>query len=171
MTGEFFKLPIVYYMLLFILYLFGLKKLAPTRGESVFCSKCAKIIKEASTHKSYKLCDECHQLFSIKDVIFLEAKILKEKELKKKSRKKYIVFLLFSALIPGVNFNHRENNRVFMIFSMVFYLLIGGAVFGAVNFNRIYATSPLILNFVGAVAIVFYFLVNVFSVLGDEDGI
>ena len=31
--------------------------------------------------KSHALCDGCYQLFLIKDPIFLEAKILKEKEI------------------------------------------------------------------------------------------
>lgn len=167
---EFFKLPVVYYMLLLIIYILGLRKLMPLIGQSTFCSKCHKIIKEASIHKSYKLCDDCYQLFSIKDVIFLEAKILKEKELKKKFKKKYIVSLIFSLLIPGLNFNYRGNNRLFLLLSVIFYFLVGFAVVGMVNFNRIFSAAPLFFNLVGIGAVGFYLLVNIFSVLGDENG-
>lgn len=169
--GALFKLPIIYYLLIFGLYIFGLEKLLPTLGESTYCSKCDRIIKEASIHRSYKLCDECHQLFSIKDVIFLEAKILKEKELRKRFKRKYMVYLLFSLLIPGLNFNQRENNRLFFLLALAFYFLAGVAVAGAVNFSGIYAASPLIFNLVGAAAAVLYLLINIISVLGDEDGI
>lgn len=169
--GGLFKLPVLYYILFFILYVMMLPKFVPERGESSYCSKCSKIIKEGSIHKSYKLCNECHQLFSIKDVIFLEAKILKEKELKRKFRKKYIFRLLFSLFIPGLNFHHRENNRLYLVFSVLFYFLLGVAAAGTVNFNRIYLASPLALNFIGAAAAVLYLLINLFSVIGEEDGI
>jgi tetratricopeptide (TPR) repeat protein len=167
---ELFKLPVVYYMLLLMIYIMGLKRLVPLIGQSTYCSKCHKIIKEASIHKSYKLCDDCYQLFSIKDVIFLEAKILKEKELRKKYKKKYIVSLIFSLFIPGLNFNYRGNNRLFLLLSVIFYFLVGFAVVGMVNFNRIYSAAPLFLNLVGIAAVGFYLLVNIFSVLGDENG-
>jgi tetratricopeptide (TPR) repeat protein len=167
---ELIKLPVVYYLLLLIIYVVGLRKLVPFIGQSTFCSKCHKIIKEASVHKSYKLCDDCYQLFSIKDVIFLEAKILKEKELRKKYTKKYMVSLLFSLFIPGLNFNYRGNNRLFLLFSVIFYFLAGFAVVGMINFNRIFSTAPLIFNLVGIGAVAFYLLVNIFSVLGEENG-
>jgi tetratricopeptide (TPR) repeat protein len=167
---ELIKLPVVYYLLLFIIYVMGLRKLVPFIGQSTFCSKCHKIIKEASIHKSYKLCDDCYQLFSIKDVIFLEAKILKEKELRKKFKKKYIVFLIFSLLIPGLNFNYRGNNRLFLLLAVIFYFLVGFAVVGIVNFSRIFSTAPLFFNLVGIGAVGFYLLINIFSVLGDENG-
>ena len=169
-AGQLFKLPIVYFILIFVIYVLGLKKIAPTLGESTYCSKCAKIIKEASIHKSYKLCDECYQLFSIKDVIFLEAKILKEKELKKTFRSKYIFSLIFSAIIPGLNFNNRGKNRLFLLFDIIFYFLLGFAVMGVINFYQSFSYAPLFLNLVGMVAFGFFLLVNIFSVLGEEDG-
>jgi hypothetical protein len=116
------------------------------------------------------LCDDCYQLFSIKDVIFLEAKILKEKELRKKFKKKYIVFVIFSLLIPGLNFNYRGNNRLFLLLAVIFYFLVGFAVVGIVNFSRIFSTAPLFFNLVGIGAVGFYLLINIFSVLGDEKG-
>jgi tetratricopeptide (TPR) repeat protein len=169
--SELFKLPIIYYIIFFIIYILVMKKLSPNLGESTYCSKCSKIIKEASVHRSYKLCDECYQLFSIKDVIFLEAKILKEKELKKKFAKYYFLYLIFSILIPGLNFNQRENNRLFLVLSTIFYFLLGFAVVGAINFNYGFSAAPLFLNLIGMCAVAFYFVVNLFSVLGDEDGI
>lgn len=169
--SELFKLPVFYYLLLFIIYVSGLKKLEPFIGQSTYCSKCHKIIKEASIHKSYKLCDDCYQLFSIKDVIFLEAKILKEKELRKKYTKKYIIYLILSLFIPGLNFNYRGSNRLFLLFSVIFYFLVGFAVVGMMNFNHIFSTVPLFFNMVGIGAVGVYFLVNIFSVIGEENGI
>ncbi len=170
LLGEFFKLPVLYYILLFIAYLYGINRLFHPIGGSTYCSKCTKIIKEASVHKSYKLCDECYQLFLIKDVIFLEAKILKEKELNKKFKKRYIIGLFFSILLPGLNLNNKERNRLFIFLALGFYFFLGFAVMGMVIFNNLYSAAPIILNIIGMLAFIFYFLVNLFSVLGDYDG-
>lgn len=167
---EFIKFPIIYFMLLLFLYIFAIKKLFPVLGDSTYCSKCSKIIKEASVHKSYKLCDECYQLFLIKDVIFLEAKILKEKELNKKFKKKYMIGLIFSILIPGINLNYKERNRLFVILSIVFYFLLGFSIIGTIIFNELFLTAPIILNLIGMLAVIFYFIINLISVLGDYDG-
>ncbi len=169
--AEFFKIPVIYFVLLFGLYLFFLEKILPGLGESIYCFKCSRIIKESVTHKSYKLCDECHQLFSIKDVIFLEAKILKEKELKQNFRKRYLKGLIFSLLIPGLNFTHRENHRLFLGLAMWFYLLLGFSLVGIINFNGLFPGAPLFFNLVGAVSIILYFLINIASIIGDEDGL
>ncbi len=167
---EFFQLPIIYFILVFIVYIFGLRKLSHPLGGSTYCSKCSKIIKEASIHKSYKLCDECYQLFLIKDVIFLEAKIIKEKELDKKFKKKYAVALIFSLFIPGLNLNFREKNQLFVLLSCMFYFLLGFAVIGMLTFTKIFSTAPIILNVVGMLAFVFYLVFNLISILGDYDG-
>ncbi|MDQ1353072.1 MAG: hypothetical protein QG657_3378 [Acidobacteriota bacterium] len=168
--AEFIQLPIIYYILLFVLYIIGMKKLPVHMGGSNYCSKCSKIIKEASVHKSQKLCDECYQLFMIKDVIFLEAKILKEKELAKKSRQKYIIRLIFSLFIPGLNLNPKENNRLFINMATLFYFLLGLAVIGGLTFSKLFSTAPLILYLVGMLAFILYFITNLISILGDYDG-
>jgi hypothetical protein len=155
---------------LFAFYTFGLKKLPIHMGGSNYCSKCSKIIKEASVHKSQKLCDECYQLFMIKDVIFLEAKILKEKDLARKSRQKYIVRLILSLFIPGLNLYSKENNRLFINMATLFYFLLGLAVIGGLTFGKLFSTAPLILYLVGMLASIIYLITNLISILGDYDG-
>jgi tetratricopeptide (TPR) repeat protein len=170
LLAEFFQLPIIYFILVFIAYIFGVRKFSPPIGGSTYCSKCSKIIKEASIHKSYKLCDECYQLFLIKDVIFLEAKILKEKELERKFKKKYALALIFSFFIPGLNLNSRGRNQLFVLLSCMFYFLLGFAVIGILTFNTFFSTAPIILNLVGMLAFVFYLVFNLVSILGDYNG-
>lgn len=168
---EFLSLPILYIMLVFTGYTLLMKKIFPDLGKSTHCSKCAKIINEASVHKSYKLCDECYQLFLIKDVIFLEAKILKEKELKRKYRKKYLFNLLFSIIVPGLNLLNKERGKLFIGISMIFWVMLGFAGFGILVFTEIYSLAPLFLNYVGFLAILMYLLINVFSLRGDDYGL
>jgi len=166
-----FKLPIIYCILILLIYIFMIGKIWPSLGESTHCSKCARIIKKTAIHKSYKLCDECHQLFLIKDVIFLEAKVLKEKELRKRYRKKFMMTLLLSLIIPGLNLKYREKDKLFMTLNFLVYVLIGFAVLGFLVFEKVYMTTPLFFNVLAGVAMLFYFLVNMFSVLGEDDGI
>ncbi len=169
--GDFFQLPIVLCILFFIGYIMGIKKIYPNAGESTFCSKCSRIIKKASIHRSYKLCDECHQLFLIKDVIFLEAKLLKEKELKRKFKRKYTLILLLSLLIPGLNLNYRNKNRLFVSLLTIVYFLAGFSIVGMFVFTEIYSVNPMFFNLVGILALIAYFLVNLFSVLGEDYGV
>lgn len=171
LVGELLSLPVIYYMLLLLVYSFGVKRFTEALGGSTYCSKCTKIIKKASVHKSYKLCDECYQLFLIKDVIFLEAKILKEKELNKKYRKRYLIGLVFSLLIPGLNFTNKERNRLFLMTAVPFYFLLGFAVVGSLSFTGVFGTAPIFLNLAGMAAFAIYFLVNIISIVGDYDGI
>jgi len=48
---------------------------------------------------------------------------------------------------------------------------VGFAVVGMMNFNHIFSTVPLFFNMVGIGAVGVYFLVNIFSVIGEENGI
>lgn len=53
---------------------------------------------------------------------------------------------------------------------MVFYFLVGFSLIGSMVFNGVFLTAPIILNAVGMLAFIVYFLINLFSVLGDYDG-
>jgi tetratricopeptide (TPR) repeat protein len=168
---EFVSLPVVYLILLMVVYIFLVKKIFPSVGESTYCSKCAKVIKEASIHRSYKLCSDCYQLFMIKDVVFLEAKVLKEQELNKRNVKKYIRTLLFSLFIPGLNLNFKNKNYMFVLFSWLFYFLLGLYIFSRIIFTEVFSTIPLFFNLAGLGALLLYVLINLYSLKGDENGI
>jgi len=167
---EFLKLPVLYFIILLFIYISIVTRIFPKIGKSTYCSKCSKIIKKAAIHKSHILCEECYQLFLIKDVIFLEAKLLKEQELNKKSRKRQFKLMLLSVIIPGLSLNYKENNRLFIIFSWLLYFLCGFTIMGMLNFNQLYSLSPLFLNFIGFSAVILYFFLNLFSIQGDEHG-
>ena len=86
-----------------------LKKFSATLGQSTFCSKCAKIIKKMSIEQAHALCEDCYQLFLIKDPIFLEAKILKENDIVRQFRlKNSLPACWFPLFIPGFFLNFKE---------------------------------------------------------------
>ncbi len=168
---NFLTLPVIYCLFIFMIYIFMIPRLFSNLGKSTYCSKCSKIIKEASVHRSYKLCNDCYQLFMIKDVIFLEAKILKEKELAKKSRKKTLFILLLSFIIPGLKLMYTDQQRRFMIFSGLFYFLIGYFLVNYFMMRKIFLTLPVFINFIGGLAIMLYFILNIYALRGNENGI
>ena len=163
--------PVFYLIIVFLVYIFVVKMIFTSTGESTYCSKCSKVIKKREIHRSYKLCNECYQLFMIKDVIFLEAKILKEKELKKKYIKRYIGILGLSLIIPGLNLNFKNKNSQFIIFATIFYLFIGFYLASQFLFEEVFAAVPIFVNLVGLLALIIYFMVNIYSIIGDDDGV
>ena len=167
---KFFSLPVVYYLLIFLIYIFSVPKLFSQLGKSTYCSKCSKIIKKASVHKSYKLCNDCYQLFMIKDVIFLEAKILKEKELSKKSRRKSIFILFFSLIVPGLKLVFSNQQRRFIMFSGLFYFLTGYFLVSFITMKNAFSNTPIFIHFIGGLAILLYFALNIYALWGDENG-
>lgn len=167
---EFFKFPILLACLLMLVYVSLLKKLSPLLGQSTFCNKCAKIIKKKSIEQAHPLCDDCYQLFLIKDPIFLEAKIIKEKEISRKFKLRYSLHLIISLIIPGFCLNFRDKNNVFTVTSLVFFNVFGFYLFSALTFKDFFGTIPMFINFIGILAVILYLAINVYSLRGDDHG-
>ena len=167
---EFFKFPILLACLLMLVYISLLKKLSPLLGQSTFCNKCAKIIKKKSIEQAHTLCEDCYQLFLIKDPIFLEAKIIKEKEISRKSRFQYSLSLIVSLFIPGFCLNFKNKNNVFTFTFLLFFNVFGFYLFSALTFKNFFGTIPMFINFIGIFAIILYLAINAYSLLGDDHG-
>jgi tetratricopeptide (TPR) repeat protein len=167
---EFFKFPILLACLLMLVYISLLKKLSPNLGQSTFCNKCTKIIKKKSIEQAHTLCEDCYQLFLIKDPIFLEAKIIKEKEISRKFRFKYSLSLIASLFIPGFSLNFKNKKNVFTFFFLLFFNVFGFYLFSALTFKDFFGTIPMFINFIGIFAIILYLAINAYSLLGDDHG-
>jgi len=164
-------LPLIYYILIFFLYIKFLHKLFIDIGESTICSKCSKIIKKKTIHKSYQLCEDCHQLFLIKDVIFLEAKLLKENEIKKKNFQGFIKKTILSIVIPGLNFNYRDKTNLFLILSMFLYFFIIFGYTGIASFNSLGLPVPFAFYISGFISSALYLVLNITSIMGEDYGV
>ncbi|MEI6613312.1 MAG: hypothetical protein WCL37_00290 [Chrysiogenales bacterium] len=167
---EFLKFPILLACLLMLVYISLLKKLSPILGQSTFCNKCSKIIKKKSIEQAHALCEDCYQLFLIKDPIFLEAKIIKEKEINRQFRFKYTLSLITSLLIPGFHLNFKNNNNVFTFIFLLFFNIFGFYLFSALAFKNFFGTVPMFINFIGIFAIILYLAINAYSLRGDDHG-
>ncbi len=171
-VGEFIKFPVLLAILIMAAYVSLLKRLFPALGQSIFCSKCAMIIKKMSIEqaKSHALCDGCYQLFLIKDPIFMEAKILKEKEIHRQFGIRNSLLLLASLFIPGFILNFKDQGKAFTVLFLVFATVCGFALFTALNFKSIFGAVPMFLNLIGAAAALLYLAINVYSLQGYADG-
>jgi tetratricopeptide (TPR) repeat protein len=167
---EFFKIPVLLACLIMLVYISLLKKLSPILGQSTFCNKCTKIIKKKSLEQAHTLCEDCYQLFLIKDPIFLEAKIIKEKEISRQFRCKYFLSLIASLFIPGFCLNFKNKSNVFTFTFLLFFNVFGFYLFGALTFKNFFGTIPMFINFIGIFAIILYLAINAYSLRGDDHG-
>ena len=165
------KLPYLYLLLLFLVYQLIINRFLYELGESTYCSKCSKVIKKHKIHRSYDLCEECYQLFLIKDVVFLEAKLLKEDELKKKHKFKFSIHMFISLFVPGFVFNYSKRSFTFVISSLIFWFFAFGFIFLSVVFNKVFGFSPLITNVFMFLSFLIYMILNFISIKGEDYGI
>ena len=169
---EFIRFPVLLAILVLAAYMTLMKKLFPSLGQSIFCSKCAKIIKKMSIEQapSHALCDGCYQLFLIKDPIFMEAKNLKEREINRQFQIKNSLLLAVSLLVPGFLLNFKNKGKVFMPLFLLFFTVFAFSLFTALNFKGTFGVFPMFLNLGGIAAILIYLAVNAYSLKGDHDG-
>jgi len=169
---EFLRFPVLLAILVMLAYVSLLKRFFPSLGQSIFCSKCSKIIRKMSIEqaKSHALCEDCYQLFLIKDPIFLEAKLLKEKEIGRQFRLKNFLLLAVSLVVPGFMLNFRDKGRIFALLFFLWSVVAGLFLVNAVNFKRVLGAVPMFLNIIGLAAIVLYLAITAYSLQGNPDG-
>ena len=106
----------------------------------------------------------------IKDVMFIEAKAIKEKELNRLKRKRKGLIFMGSLVVPGLNLLYSERSTLYLLFSssVIFFLLLFLTARQA--FLSAFGASPLFLSGIGVLAVLGYVLINLFSLRGEEDG-
>jgi tetratricopeptide (TPR) repeat protein len=169
---EFMRFPVLLAILVMLAYVSLLKRFFPSLGQSIFCSKCGKIIRKMSIEQaqSHALCEDCYQLFLIKDPIFLEAKLLKEKEIGRQFRLKNLLLLAISLVVPGFMLNFRDKGRTFALLFFLWSVVAGFFLVNALNFKRVLGAVPMFLNIIGLAAIVLYLVITAYSLKGNPDG-
>ncbi len=171
-AGEFLRFPVLLAILFMWAYVSWMKRFFPALGQSIFCSKCDKIIRKMSIEQaqSHALCEECYQLFLIKDPIFLEAKLLKEMEIGRRLHLKNSLLLAVSLLVPGFILNFQDKGKVFAPLFLIWSVISGFFLINALNFKDVFGSVPMFLNLIGLAAIVLYLAITVYSLKGNPDG-
>jgi DNA-directed RNA polymerase subunit RPC12/RpoP len=154
-------------------YIFLLRRFVPSLGQSIFCSKCGKIIRKMSIEQaqSHALCEDCYQLFLIKDPIFLEAKLIKEKEINRQASLKHFLLLAVSLVVPGFILNFRDRGKIFASLFFLFSVVFGLFLVNRVNFRGVFGVAPMFLSLIGLVAVVLYLAVAAYSLKEAGDGV
>jgi tetratricopeptide (TPR) repeat protein len=169
-AGEFIDFPVILAVLIMAVYIMLLKKFFPSLGQSTYCSKCSKIIKKLSVEQAHAFCDNCYQLFLIKDPIFLEAKILMENDINRQFRLKNSLILLVSLVIPGFFLNFEDKSRAFAFLFLLFFNVFGFFLFTSLTFKSIFGTIPMFLNIIGVAACALYLTINAYALKGSHHG-
>jgi len=172
-AGEFLRFPVVLALLAMAAYIFLLRRFVPSLGQSIFCSKCGKIIRKMSIEQaqSHALCEDCYQLFLIKDPIFLEAKLIKEKEINRQASLKHFLLLAVSLVVPGFILNFRDRGKIFASLFFLFSVVFGLFLVNRVNFRGVFGVAPMFLSLIGLVAVVLYLAVAAYSLKEAGDGV
>jgi hypothetical protein len=168
----FLRLPVLLAVLIAWVYMTLLKRFFPTLGQSIFCNKCGKIIRKAPIEQapSHALCEDCYQLFLIKDPIFLEAKLLKEKEINRQFRLRNALLLALTLVVPGFLLNVSEKSRVFTPLFLLVCVPAALVLANTLNFKGAYGAVPMFLNLLGIAAVAVYVAVNAYSLKVYADG-
>jgi len=169
-TKEFIKLPIIWFSLILILYIYFIKYFFKNLGESARCFKCSKITRKSNTYKGIVLCNECHQLFKVKDVIFLEAKVAKEQKIRKRDFYKGFLIYILSVFLPGLKLIFTRKYISFIVFSIIFYSIAIFSIAGKSIFRELYSTYPIVFSISSLVGIMMYLFVNIYTAMEDSYG-
>ncbi len=165
------RMPIIYFFIIFFVYVKFLPLLFHSIGRSTHCTKCQKIIKKENTNRAINVCNDCYQLFLIKDTMMADAKSFKETEINRKNRRKNMILLLFSFLSPGFFLHMRGQHRLFAVTNYFFYLFLIIAWASWQPLAIYCGAVPLFAKAFGILAALVFLFTNLLIFQGDEYGI
>lgn len=165
------RIPTLFFFIVFLAYIKLLPHLFHDIGKSTHCAKCQKAIKKGNSNRAVNVCNDCYQLFLIKDSMMADAKSFKEAEINRINRRKNSLLLLFSFLSPGFFLHMRGQHRLFSIFSFFYFLFVFLAFVAWHPLAEFYGTVPLFAKAFGVLAAFLFLVSNALIFQGDEYGI
>lgn len=165
-----FRMPILYFFLIIILYIKFLPVLFHNIGKSTHCAKCQKAINKPNTSRAVNVCNDCYQLFLIKDSMMSEAKTFKEAEINRENRRKNMLLLLFSFLSPGFFLHMRGQHRLFAFLNFFYFLFLIIAFAAWHPLAQYYGAVPLFAKAFAILTAAIYIIANSMIFQGDEYG-
>ena len=165
------RMPIIYFFIIFLVYVRFLPLLFHNVGKSTHCTKCQKIIRKENSNRAINVCNDCYQLFLIKDTMMADAKSFKETEINRRNLKKNMILLLFSFFSPGFFLHMRGQHRLYAVTNYFFYLFL---IIGWASWQPLalyYGAAPLFAKAFGLLAALLFLGTNLLIFQGDEYGI
>jgi tetratricopeptide (TPR) repeat protein len=163
--------PVLYYFIVFFIYIRFLPEMFRHLGRSTHCTKCQKAIKKDNSNKAVNVCNDCYQLFMIKDAILVDAKSFKEAEINRLNKKKNVLLLLLSFVSPGFFLHMRGQHLLFSIINFFYFLFILLAVLVWQPLAAFHGITPLFAKASGFLAALLFLFGNAMVFKGDEYGV
>ncbi len=156
--------PIFLGLLIFFVLLLLLKIAFRSIGTSVRCASCGKPTKKNRNSVNDRYCEECFNLFIIREPFLSETRKIKYKEIEENNLKMTKKIVILSILFPGIDLIYRELSYLYFILSFfTFFFLI---LFFTLNGDLIVLKASKILSFNTIflwLALLFYLIINIIS--------
>jgi len=138
-------------------------------GKGSFCPKCHRPVKRKPAQMLTRpLCEDCHQIFLIKDVVFLEAKMQKEKEYARQEHRRKLLMMGVSLFWPGFSGFLVDRHKTVVLAQTAFVAFLGIYGYGRSLMLQFRDVVPLIISLSGVAALVVYLMANILSVWGED---
>ncbi len=156
-----FNHPILIGLIVFFVLLALLKLIIRNIGSSTRCASCGRPTKKNRNSVNDRYCEECFNLFIIREPFLSETRKIKYKEIEENNLKKSKIVLFLSIFFPGLDFIYREKISLYFILSSVFYFFF--ALFFFVRLDLIPLKFDSLISFPEIflwIALFFYLVIN-----------
>ena len=156
-----FNHPILIGLIVFFVLLALLKLIIRNIGSSTRCASCGRPTKKNRNSVNDRYCEECFNLFIIREPFLSETRKIKYKEIEENNLKKSKIVLFLSIFFPGLDFIYREKIYLYFILSSVFYFFF--ALFFFVRLDLIPLKFDSLISFPEIflwIALFFYLVIN-----------
>ncbi len=130
-------------------------------GKSIKCEFCGKPTIRNSRVSKRDYCEECFNLFVIKDPLLIETRKIKYKEIDDKNKRRSFKFLLLSLIIPGLDLIEKKYTYSYLVLSTLFYtfLFVGLFSYNSIRLIKFSNISGIYFIFI-IIAFLLYFIMN-----------
>ncbi len=108
---------LIYFILRFVIQFFN------NIGRSGRCSICGKVVKSRSITEKVEYCDECFNLFVIKDPMLSETRKIRYEEIESQKQKMFFLYSILSLFIPGFVLLELDRKKLFIVLYFLFTFL------------------------------------------------
>ncbi len=157
-----FNHPILLGIIVFFVFLALLKLIIRNIGFSTRCASCGRPTKKNRNSINDRYCEECFNLFIIREPFLSETRKIKYKEIEEKNLKKSKIVLFLSIFLPGLDFIYREKIYLYFILSSIFHFFFFLFIFIRLDliplkFDGIISFPEIFLW----IALFFYLIINI----------
>ena len=163
-SKESFFHPIILGIIIFFILLGLLKLIVRNIGTSTRCASCGRPTKKNRNSVNDRYCEECFNLFIIRESFLSETRKIKYEEIEEKNLRESKIIIFLSIFLPGLDLLYREKTYLYFTLSSIFYIfsllfLLLKFDLSSLKFNGLTVFPELFLW----IAILFYLIINLIT--------